>query len=124
MKYLPVVLFSVLLTVACGAGHPNLKSLTVNPASAVANTNGTLGFTANGIFTDNSSRTITAADGLSWRSSNPAIASIDDAGLATCNAAGQVTITASAPVNLQLTINNGISNTAQTVRGTATLNCT
>ena len=124
MKYLPFLLLSVVLTVACGAGHPNLKSITVNPASAVANRDGTLGFTANGIFTDNSSRTLTPADGLSWRSSNPAVAGIDDAGLATCNATGQVTVTASAPVNLQLTINNGIDNTAQTIRGTGTLNCT
>jgi hypothetical protein len=124
MKYLPFLLLSLAVTIACGAGHPNLKSITVSPASAVANVNGTLGFTANGIFTDNSSRTLTPADGLSWRSSNTTVASIDDAGLATCNAAGQVTITASAPVNLQLTINNGISNTAQTIRGTGTLNCT
>jgi hypothetical protein len=124
MKYLPFLLLSVVLTVACGAGHPNLKNISVNPASAVANRDGTLGFTANGIFTDNSSRTLTPADGLSWRSSNTAVASIDDAGLATCNSPGQVTITASAPVNLQLTINNGIDNTAQTVRGTGTLNCT
>jgi hypothetical protein len=28
------------------------------------------------------------------------------------------------PENLQLTINNGISNTAATIRGTGTLNCT
>lgn len=124
MKYLPFLLLSVALTIACGAGHPNLKSIKVSPASAVANVSGTLGFTADGIFTDNSSRTLTPADGLSWRSSNTAVASIDDAGLATCNASGQVTITASAPVNLQLTINNGIDNTAQTIRGTGTLNCT
>jgi hypothetical protein len=114
----------LLLSVGCGAGHPNIKSITVTPATATATTQGSLGFTATGIFTDNTSRTLTPADGLSWRSSNTAIASIDDAGLASCNSAGSVTITASAPVNLQLTINNGIDNTAQTVRGTATLNCT
>ncbi|HVO62023.1 MAG TPA: Ig-like domain-containing protein [Terriglobales bacterium] len=124
MKYLPFLLLSVALTVACGAGHPNLKSISVNPGSAAANTDGPLGFTATGIFTDNSSRTLTPADGLSWRSSNTGIASIDDAGLATCHSGGQVTITASAPVNLQLTVNNGIDNTAQTIRGTASLNCT
>jgi hypothetical protein len=124
MKYLPFLLLSVALTVACGAGHPNLKSINVSPASAVANRDGTLGFTAMGIFVNNSSRTLTPADGLSWRSSNPSVASIDDAGLATCNSSGQVTITASAPVNLQLTVNNGIDNTAQTIRGTGTLNCT
>lgn len=124
MKYLPILLLSVALTLACGAGHPNLKSISVSPASASASLSGTVGFTAMGIFTDNSSRDLTPPDGLSWRSSNIAIASIDDAGLATCNTSGQVIVTASAPVNLQLTVNNGISNTAQTIRGTGTLNCT
>lgn len=124
MKYLPFLLLSVALTLACGAGHPNLKSISVSPASASASLSGTVGFTAMGIFTDNSSRDLTPPDGLSWRSSNTAIASIDDAGLATCNTSGQVIVTASAPVNLQLTVNNGISNTAQTIRGTGTLNCT
>lgn len=124
MKYLLFLLLSVALTLACGAGHPNLKTISVSPASASASLSGTVGFTAMGIFTDNSSRDLTPPDGLSWRSSNSAIASIDDAGLATCNASGQVIVTASAPVNLQLTINNGISNTAQTIRGTGTLNCT
>jgi hypothetical protein len=124
MKYLPFLLLSFALTLACGAGHPNLKTISVSPASASASLSGTVGFTAMGIFTDNSSRNLTPADGLSWRSSNTAIAGIDDAGLATCNTSGQVIVTASAPVNLQLTVNNGISNTAQTIRGTGTLNCT
>ena len=124
MKYLPFVLFLLLLSVACGAGHPNLKSINVTPATATANTQGSVGFTATGIFTDNSSRTLTPPDGLSWRSSNTSVASVNDLGMASCNAPGSVTITASAPVNLQLTINNGIDNTAQTVRGSGTLNCT
>jgi Bacterial Ig-like domain (group 2) len=124
MKYLPFVLLCVVLTAACGAGHPNVKSITVTPATATATTQGSVGFTATGIFTDNTSRILTPADGLSWRSSNTAVASIDDAGLASCNTAGSVTVTASAPVNLQLTVSNGIDNTAQTVRGTGTLNCT
>jgi hypothetical protein len=124
MKYLPLVLLTLLISVACGAGHPNLKSINVTPVTATANTQGSVGFTATGIFSDNSSRTLSPADGLSWRSSNTTVASINDAGMASCNAAGTVTITASAPQNLQLTINNGISNTAVTIRGTGTLNCT
>jgi len=52
------------------------------------------------------------------------VAGINDVGMASCNAPGTVTITASAPENLQLTINNGISNTAATIRGSGTLNCT
>jgi hypothetical protein len=43
--------------------------------------------------------------------------------MASCNSFGKVTITASAPKNLQLTVNNGISNTADTIRGSAALNC-
>ncbi len=124
MKYIPLVLLWFVLTVACGAGHPNLMSINVAPATATANTQGSVGFTATGLFSDNSSRTLAPADGLSWRSSNAAVVSINDAGFASCNQAGTVTITASAPQNLQLTINNGVSNTAQTIRGTATLTCT
>src|SRR5215469_1780527 len=124
MRYLPVVLLMVVLSVACGAGHPNLKILNVTPTTASASMQGSVGFTATGIFTNNTSRTITAADGLSWRSSNTAVASINDLGMASCNTPGTVTITASAPENLQLTINTGISNTAPTIRGSGTLNCT
>jgi hypothetical protein len=36
----------------------------------------------------------------------------------------QSPISASAPENFELTINNGISNTAATIRGTGTLSCT
>ncbi len=124
MKYLPLLLFLLAFAVACGAGHPNLKTITVTPATASASLQGSVGFSATGIFTNNTSSMLTPADGLSWRSSNPAVASIDDAGLASCNAPGSVTITASAPQNLQLTVNNGISNTAVTIRGTGALTCT
>lgn len=127
MKYLPfasLILLAALL-IGCGAGHPNLTSMVVAPATATAASSPqtTVGFTATGKFANNTSRVLTAADGLSWRTSNTAVASIDDLGLATCQAPGSVTVTASAPQNLQLTINNGISNTAVTIRATATLNC-
>ena len=97
--------------------------MTITPTSASASTQGTVGYSATGIFSNNSSRMLTAADGLSWRTSDTTIASINDVGMASCNAPGKVTITASAPQNLQLTINNGISDTAQTIRSDATLNC-
>ena len=123
MKHLPVLLLSLLAMAACGAGHPNLKSITVTPTSAIAKFQGSVGYSATGIFSDNSSRQLTVADGLSWRSSDPTIAGINDVGMASCNATGQVSVTASAPQNLQLTVNNGITNTAQTIRGNGILTC-
>ena len=125
MKPLAVLLVCIIATIGCGAGHPNLKSITVNPTNASANVSseGSVGYSATGIFSDNSSRDLTVGDGLSWRTSDTTIASINDLGMASCNSFGKVTITASAPKNLQLTVNNGISNTADTIRGSAALNC-
>jgi hypothetical protein len=124
MKYLyPAFAASLfLIAIGCGAGHPNLTSITVTPQSATTTLQGQVGFTAMGNFSDHSSRELSQADGLSWRTST-AGASIGSTGEATCLGPGTVTVTASAPENLQLTINNGIQNTATTVRGTATLIC-
>lgn len=127
MKYLLFAYLVILaaLLIGCGAGHSNLTSIVVAPATATAASSpqATVGFTATGKFSNNTSRALTPADGLSWRTSNTAVANIDDLGLATCQAPGSVTVTASAPQNLQLTINTGISNTAVTIRASATLNC-
>lgn len=127
MKYLLFAFLVILaaLLIGCGAGHPNLTSIVVAPATATAASSPqtTVGFTATGKFSNNTNRMLTAADGLSWSTSNTAVASIDDLGIATCQAAGSVTVTASAPQNLQLTINTGVSNTAVTIRANATLNC-
>ena len=110
--------------VGCGAGHPNLKSISVSPTTAQAALNEDVVFTATGNFTNNSSRDLTLADGLSWKTSNNAIATINgNTGSATCVAPGKVTVTATAPENLQITVNNGISNTSTNVNGTGTLNC-
>jgi methionine-rich copper-binding protein CopC len=119
------VLFIAAFLTGCGAGHPNLKSISVSPDTANSALNQNVVFTANGIFTDNSSRNLTLADGLSWKTSNNAIATINgNTGSATCVAPGTVTVTATAPVNLQITVNNGVSNTSTNVSGTGTLNCT
>ena len=127
MKYLLFAYLVILaaLLIGCGAGHSNLTSIVVAPATATAASSPqtTVGFTATGKFSNNTNRMLTAADGLSWSTSNTAVASIDDLGIATCQAAGSVTVTASAPQNLQLTINTGVSNTAVTIRANATLNC-
>jgi len=113
-----------LALMGCGAGHPNLTSITVSPSTATAQsaTHGQVGYTAKGVFANGSSRELSQVDGLSWKTSTIA-ASIGSTGEATCLAPGDVTVIASAPVNLQLTVNNGVSNTAASVQGTAQLVC-
>jgi len=113
------------LAMGCGAGHPNLMTISVSPNTASAALNEDVVFTATGNFTNNTSRDLTAVDGLSWSTSNSAIATINgNTGSATCIATGTVNVIAKAPQNLQITVNNGINNTSTTVTGSATLNCT
>jgi uncharacterized protein YjdB len=111
---------------ACGAGHPTIQSLQISPASATAQSpQGEVGFTARGVFTNGNSRELSLADNLQWSSSNTGVATIDsNTGQATCKAPGTVTITATAPANLTITVNNGINNTSQTITATAQLICT
>src|SRR5690348_14702792 len=98
MKYFGIALActGVALLLACGAGHPTIQSVQVSPQNAqAASPNGEVGFTARGIFANNDSRELTAADDLDWSTSNAQIASIDNlTGQATCKAPGTVTITA------------------------------
>ncbi len=126
MKPLPIILLScvALILIGCGAGHPNLTSITVSPQTATAESavHGQVGYTATGHFGNGTSRELSQVDGLSWKTSTTA-ASIGSTGEATCLAPGTVTVTASAPQNLQLTVNNGISNTSANVQGTAQLVC-
>lgn len=126
MKPLHIILLScvALILIGCGAGHPNLTSITVSPQTATAQSaaHGQVGYTAQGHFSNGSSRELSQVDGLSWATSTNA-ASIGSTGEATCLALGNVTVTASAPENLQLTVNNGVNNTSTTVRGTAQLVC-
>ena len=122
MRKLTLLVLAVGL-VSCGAGHANLKSITVSPQSATASSNqGQVGYTAMGNFANGKSRELSQVDGLSWKTSTVA-ATIGSSGEATCSAPGTVTITASAPENLQFTINNGMQNTSTNVSGTATLTC-
>ncbi len=113
MKYLLFLVVAVVALVGCGAGHANLTSITVSPQSATTTSNpqGQVGYTATGNFANGKSRELSQVDGLSWKTS------------ATCSAPGTVTVTASAPENLQFTVNNGVQNTSATVSGTATLTC-
>lgn len=121
-------LFSMFL-VGCGAGHANLTSITVSPQSATATSTpqGQVGYTATGHFANGKSRELSQVDGLTWKtsptSSGTVAATIGSTGEATCSAPGTITITASAPENLSVTVNNGIQNTSTTVSGTASLTC-
>ena len=131
MKYLLFVLAASVTSVliGCGAGHANLTSITVTPQSATTTSNpqGQVGYTAMGNFSNHTSRELSQVDGLSWKTSATSAgtiaASIGPTGEAICSAPGMVTITASAPENLQLTVNNGVQNTSPTITGTATLTC-
>ena len=127
MKQSALLLLAFAL-VGCGAGHSNLTSISVSPQSATVSSNqGQVGYTATGQFANGKSRELSQADGLSWKTSptstGSVAATIGSTGEATCSAAGTVTVTASAPENLQFTINNGIQNTSSTVSGTAPLTC-
>jgi hypothetical protein len=95
-------LAGLFLLLGCGAGHPTLTSVSVTPSTATAQitTQGGVGYTATGTFSDHSSRTLTQADGLTWATSNGLVAGISDSGTATCVRAGVVSVTATAPSNL------------------------
>jgi hypothetical protein len=115
---------AALILIGCGAGHPNLTSVTVSPSTATASSaaHAQVGYTAQGHFSDGSSRELSQVDGLSWKTSTTA-ASVGSTGEATCLSPGTVTVTATAPENLQLTVNNGVTNTSPNVSGTAQLVC-
>jgi hypothetical protein len=115
---------AALILVGCGAGHPNLTSITVSPTTATADsaTHAQVGYTAQGNFANGTNRELSQADGLSWKTSTTA-ASVGSTGEATCSSPGTVTVTATAPENLTITVNNGVNNTSANVSGTAQLVC-
>lgn len=121
---LPALAAAVLL-LGCGAGHPTLTAISVSPSTASASfaARGSVGYTATGTFSDRSSRQLTQADGLTWATSNGAIAGISDSGMATCVSGGTTTVTATAPTNLTITVSNTVTNTSPKVSGTASLTC-
>ena len=111
--------------IACGSGHPTIRSITVTPTTSTAPISPPtdVQYTATATFSDNTSRELNVSDGLSWSTSDNTIATISDNGSATCHALGQVTITAQAPSELNITVNNGVNNTSPKVTGTAQLTC-
>src|SRR5579884_1883318 len=143
MKYLkvgPVLMVAVLL-LACGSDHPRLMSMSVSPSTASVSmtsttmgsnmmgsmmgnsTMGTMSFSAMGRFSNNTTRTLTSADGLTWASMNNMIATINMNGMATCVSPGRVTIVASVPVSMSMMMGMNMQNTSSMMTGTATLTC-
>ena len=118
-RQFPALLLLTSMWIRCGSGSPKVVSLALNPqtANATAILSRSVLFTATATFDNNSSRQVSANDGLAWSTSAPSIATIDVNGTATCMAVGQVTITATVPSDL-----NGNGNAAKVI-GTAQLNC-
>jgi hypothetical protein len=108
-----------LLPLGCGVLSPELTSISVSPriATAPASSHGTATFSAVGTFSDQSSRTLTQADGLSWGTADNSIATITNTGTATCMTADAVTITASASSGMSFTLQTG------SLTGSALLTC-
>lgn len=123
-RWVVIALLAVLL-VGCGAGHPKIVSIAVSPASAqtAVSASQTVTFAATATFDNHTSRQLTQADGLTWKSSNNAIAGINNDGTATCIAVGSVMVTASAPSQLVVMVGTQISTNSPMVNGTGTLNC-
>jgi uncharacterized protein YjdB len=69
-----------------------LVSITVNPANSSLLVGGTQPFTATGTFSDNSQQDLTSM--VTWASSNTAIATIDQTGLATALSVGSTSVSA------------------------------
>ncbi len=109
---------------ACGGSSDTIVSVQISPQQAQGTApSGAVNFTAMGTFKSNQSRALTSQDGLSWSSSNSAVATINSlTGQATCLTVGSATITASVPSDL--TYNVGAHSSASSVSGTAGLQCT
>ncbi|MCE3285723.1 MAG: LigC protein, partial [Steroidobacteraceae bacterium] len=71
---------------------PSLKSIEVTPSLATAAAGTTTQFTATGLYTDNTTRNLTAQ--VTWASSNTAVATVNNDGVATTVGAGNTTVSA------------------------------
>jgi RHS repeat-associated protein len=84
---------AVNLVVSSGPPGMSVASIRVTPIAPLILTGQTQAFTATGILSNGSSRPLSS--GLVWASSNPAVASIDAAGVATALSEGSTTISVS-----------------------------
>ena len=95
-----LLLFGVLCLVGCSSGSPSpspqtktLTSIAVTPANPSIAKGKTEQYAATGTYSDGSTQNLTSQ--ATWTSSNPSIATVSTAGLATAVAAGSTTIQAS-----------------------------
>jgi YD repeat-containing protein len=84
---------AVALVVSSGPQGPAVTAIRVTPTTPLLLTGQSQAFAATGILANGSSLPLTG--GLTWASSNPAVASIDANGLATALSQGSTTISAS-----------------------------
>jgi hypothetical protein len=77
-------------------GPATLTGISVTPASPTVTVGSTVTLTAQGSFSDGTTRALTGGDGLTWSSSSAGTATVSAAGVVTGVAAGAVTITATA----------------------------
>jgi uncharacterized protein YjdB len=122
------ILMAVFLASCSGffIGNNEIASISVTPTGAFLKPTGTQQFTATATFGNNTQGIVT--DQVTWTSSQPAIASIDSAGLATGVALGNVTITARSTNNktgsVTLTVSNRTVTSINISPTSATINST
>jgi uncharacterized protein YjdB len=112
LKIAALVLVLTLMN-GCGEffrGSNDLIGLTISPTNTSIQPGNTEQFSATGTFGDNSTGDVTAT--VNWKSSNPALATIDSTGLATGISYGKVTISASSQ---GYTAKSALSVSSQTV---------
>lgn len=111
-------LLLVAFLTSCGDVRTTVYRVEVTPSTQAlaAGSQQTATFTATGIFGYRASRPLEPSDVLSWTSSNTHVAGITRGGTAWCQAAGEVTITATVAVHV-------VQGTDPTVSGAANLTC-
>jgi Concanavalin A-like lectin/glucanases superfamily/Bacterial Ig-like domain (group 2) len=100
-------LIGLLLASSASAAGKKLISITVTPSVLNAAIGKTQQFKATGYFSDGSAQDLTSS--VVWNSSSPAVAVITSSGLATVQAAGNTTITASIGARTTITSQAGTS---------------
>jgi trimeric autotransporter adhesin len=116
------VVFVTAMSTGCGDFFPSSKAvvaITISPTSGAVKPGATQQFTATGTLGNNQTQDVTGQ--VNWSSSNAAVATIDQTGLATGVAVGTATIQAkssSATATATLTVSNVTSITVTIASGT------
>ena len=128
--YLGFVAGMLGLLLGCGNSHPRLMSIVVSPSTAVvmmSSSRPMVTFTAMGRFDNNTTRVLTAADGVTWTSSDTTVAAIAMNGMATCMMPGvtniKATMLTSATNAGSMSMGMGTTTMLSTLTGMAALTC-